>query len=273
MNQFKTSREIKAIVRGRLLGNYKTAILAYVIMEGITGIALSLVNQPAKNPTAMGNLIYWAVYFILTLLSGVFAVGQFHIYRKILHNMQTEIKDMFAGFSMHPDKAILITFLTFVIGFLGGIPFCISTFILGLTRSFYLVPIVSILFILFIVFLVYINLTFSQALFLLMDFPEESATELMKRSSVLMRGNKFKLFYLNVSFIGILSVTVLTCGLGMLWAYPYMTCSKAVFYEELMRNHMSAKATDNTTASVPPANPPQNASDLQDEMPHIDIEV
>jgi uncharacterized membrane protein len=55
----------------------------------------------------------------------------------------------------------------------------------------------------------------------------------LKESCRMMKGYKWKLFCLGISFIGWLLLGVLTLGIGYLWIFPYMYMSFANFYENL----------------------------------------
>ena len=49
-------------------------------------------------------------------------------------------------------------------------------------------------------------------------------------SKELMAGHKWRLFCLNLSFIGWGILSALTCGIGDLWLNPYIYAAKAAFY-------------------------------------------
>ena len=51
-----------------------------------------------------------------------------------------------------------------------------------------------------------------------------------------MYGNKWKMFFLELSFIGWEMLSVLTCGLGFLWVQPYMNAAKTNFYRDLIND-------------------------------------
>lgn len=63
--------------------------------------------------------------------------------------------------------------------------------------------------------------------------------ECIKRSDQLMKGHKFELFVLDLSFMGWHILCILTLGIGYLWLNPYMYMTKAAFYNELAKgNHL-----------------------------------
>mgnify|MGYP004465877079 CR=1 FL=1 len=49
----------------------------------------------------------------------------------------------------------------------------------------------------------------------------------------MMRGHKFDLFVLHLSFIGWSLLVVVTAGLAYFWVYPYMQLTTAAFYEQV----------------------------------------
>ncbi len=70
--------------------------------------------------------------------------------------------------------------------------------------------------------------------YIVKDEPDLSATEVLARSSMLMRGNRWKSFLLDLSFIGWVIFGCVTLGLGMiLWTSPYMQSTNAALYLEL----------------------------------------
>jgi uncharacterized membrane protein len=74
---------------------------------------------------------------------------------------------------------------------------------------------------------------YSMSFYIKNDHPEYTWKECLKESKAMMKGNKWKLFCLDFSFIGWILLSFLTLGLGMLWVSPYMTAAKASFYNEL----------------------------------------
>lgn len=49
----------------------------------------------------------------------------------------------------------------------------------------------------------------------------------------MMRGNRWRLFCLHVSFIGWDILCTLTLGIGYLWLRPYKQTAEAAFYREI----------------------------------------
>ena len=81
--------------------------------------------------------------------------------------------------------------------------------------------------------------SFSYAMtpFIVEEYPELSATEAIHRSRMMMRGHKFDLFWLLLSFIGWAFLCLLTAGIGFIWLIPYVETSVAGFYEEVKADY------------------------------------
>jgi uncharacterized membrane protein len=69
--------------------------------------------------------------------------------------------------------------------------------------------------------------------FILEENPEMPAYDAIKYSEKMMKGHKWDLFVLGLSFLGWMILACLTFGIGFLWLTPYMTLSVCEFYEDL----------------------------------------
>ena len=67
-----------------------------------------------------------------------------------------------------------------------------------------------------------------------MDNEELTAEECINESMKMMNGNKWRLFLLDLSFIGwYLLAIFFTLGIGLLWVVPYHETAHILFYEDL----------------------------------------
>ena len=69
--------------------------------------------------------------------------------------------------------------------------------------------------------------------YILEEHPEIGAWSASTRSREMMRGHKFDLFYLHLSFLGWILLGILTCGIGLLWVIPYLNAAQAAFYNDV----------------------------------------
>ncbi len=77
--------------------------------------------------------------------------------------------------------------------------------------------------------------TYSYAMtpYILLDKPELSANEAITDSRMMMRGHKWQLFLLDLSFIGWILLSILTFGILFIYVVPYMQAARAEFYRAL----------------------------------------
>jgi len=80
---------------------------------------------------------------------------------------------------------------------------------------------------------------FSYAMtpYILEEHPELSAGEAIDHSRAMMKGHKFDLFWLYLSFIGWILLSIFTLGIGLLWLAPYMQTATAAFYEDVKADY------------------------------------
>ncbi len=77
--------------------------------------------------------------------------------------------------------------------------------------------------------------TFEYAIipYILADDAEITSKEAFKKAKQMMKGNKWRLFKLNLSFIGWGILCFFTAGIGTFFLMPYISAATAEFYAEL----------------------------------------
>ena len=97
---------------------------------------------------------------------------------------------------------------------------------------------------------IYKSYSYSMSMYVLADNPKMSQSEARDESIGLMDGYKLKYFLLQLSFIGWILLSVLSCGVLLFWVVPYMETASAVFYEDIkkprVRYHSPEHASEST---------------------------
>ena len=75
--------------------------------------------------------------------------------------------------------------------------------------------------------------SYAMVSFVLADHPEMTASEALAESKRIMKGNRWRLFCLNLSFIGWSFLCIFTLGIGYIWLLPYTQVANAAFYREV----------------------------------------
>lgn len=86
----------------------------------------------------------------------------------------------------------------------------------------------------------------SQIFYIIADNPQIGAIDILKKSTAMMKGHKWKLFCLHLSFIGWILLSVITMGIAFIWVGPYIKTANTIFYENLK------SLTDKNTIEVDP---------------------
>lgn len=89
-----------------------------------------------------------------------------------------------------------------------------------------------------------ISYRYSMSFYALVDNPNMGAVDAMRESRNMMKGNKWRLFCLQLSFIGWEFLCVFTCGIGYLWLAPYMGQAEAAFYHDVSRRAAVREAVE-----------------------------
>ena len=86
---------------------------------------------------------------------------------------------------------------------------------------------------LFIVPGIILGIGLCMAPYILKDNPQISAMDALMKSWQMTRGHKMKLFWLGLSFIGWIILSLCTFGLGFFLLAPYMEATFAHYYEDI----------------------------------------
>ncbi len=77
------------------------------------------------------------------------------------------------------------------------------------------------------------SFSYTMTFYILADDPDVGVLDAITRSRELMDGNKIKYWCLCWRFFGWFLLSILTCGIGFIWLYPYMNTAFAEFYQDI----------------------------------------
>ena len=172
-------------------------------------------------------------FFLLgVIISGALNVGLASYFLMItrIHNTEKGLKTIFSGFTNNLGRNITAGLFYMIIW--GILVFfavlCLVTvkFIIPL----FLLPIP-------VYALVRFMLKYAMLFYVLADNPDYNVWQALSEASALMKGQKWKFFKLQLSFIGWAFVSFITFGVGALWLAPYIQATNVAFYEELKESN------------------------------------
>ncbi|WP_242223113.1 DUF975 family protein [Bacillus cereus group sp. BfR-BA-01380] len=158
-----------------------------------------------------------AIMFIGSIaVQGIMMYGYFNITLRFAKQESTTIDGLFEGFrKKNVFRSIKLTLLMTVYILLWSLLLVVP----GIIKSF----------------------SYSMAYYILLEHPEYTASEALKKSQEMMKGHKLDLFILGLSFIGWFILGVFTFGIAYLWIYPYYTTTVSHFYLNLVNKDKVAE--------------------------------
>ncbi len=231
-------RDLKAFAKEHLFGNYGPLVTSVILAQLLIWILVRVISSLSDMSSVTGIVIYYLVYILVNVLAGILAYGEALQYLSVASGKPTSVADLFAGFKQQGEQNAAIAQSALILALLGSLFSIPSEIVLNLYRTspttFYLVLSCAVLVVIGIPVL-YFSLVFSQVYYILLDFPRYGTKEAFLLSRKLMKGNKWRLFRLILSFIPIALIGLCTLGLGFLWIAPYLNCSLAEFYLDLVK--------------------------------------
>lgn len=231
MNEHLSSASLKSLAKGQLLGKYGTLAGVVFIHLGYMVFVFFSSNLLIDSTSLLGYLMYCAVSFFFSLLEGLLVYGEAYIFLKLACNQPVAVGDLFYGFSSNPDKILKVQAVLTVIQLAGSIPNAVAV---PMGRPYLLLFYVIFTLAVTILYMI-LSLMLSQSFFLMLDFPQYSAKEVLTKSVSVMKGSKGRLFYIFLSFLPLLALGIAGCCVPFIWLYPYIQSVKANFYLDLMK--------------------------------------
>ena len=233
MTNTTTTAQLKAIAKERSLDKYGTLITANVLI-----FLIQFVISGITTISSSGNLIIFIINqiinLIVSILLGILVSGKAYLYMNLIYSQTISASDIFFGLKQHPEKAVILQSLFVVVDFLVSLPATLFMYFYSRNPSTNLYIALLIVLLVGIVINIYISLTYSQAFFLLHDFPDRSAADILLTSRNLMKGNRLRLLLLNLSFIPLYLLGVISLFIPLLWISVYRYASVAAFYQDLI---------------------------------------
>ncbi len=259
MNRTSIS-DLKVKAKDQLLGNYGIAtgsfallfVLIYAVMMIImSALAAGTVGRSGYEATqSFGyQMTSQIMSIVIGTLSSTVSVGYIYILKRIADGEYPVMSDLFFVFKNHPDKVIIISLVMTVSQVILLLPATIlantALFRDGATDlngKMFLVYII--LYLTGLIISLIIDLMLAMSFMIYLDNPTENVTDMMKRSISMMKGNKFRYFYMILSFFGYWLLILLSLGIAALWVMPYQTMAMVCFYYDLRDGVRYAKVEE-----------------------------
>ena len=196
-----TRKELKITAKQQLSNNWLKAILVIVIAFLITGLSSYL------SDIYYGGIWTYILMSIVTFsIATPLELGQSIFFLNLSKNKEGKISDLFLGYKSF-IKVIGVGILINIIVSIGLILFIIPGFIL--------------------------SIMYSQSYYILAENPNIGIVECLKKSRLIMNGQKWNYLVLMMSFILWILLTIITFGIAGLYVIPYYELTFTNFYLDI----------------------------------------
>ena len=250
-----TSSEFRAEARRNLQGKWgKVALttLAFVFVAWVISFIIGL----------MPDNLAWLFEIVELVIEIPLGFGFIFLFLKIFNNEETGSFDFLSlGFEnfgkswgvtfrmflkmIVPIVLLIISYIIMGVGIVGtGIAaFSNSSLNSGtdisaaITGGSAVSIIGAILVVVSYIFLITKSYYYQLAYLIAMENPNMSSADCVQKSEDMMKGNRAKLFFLQLSFIGWFILGALSLGIGLLWIIPYSYFAEIAFYKYFLEKN------------------------------------
>lgn len=238
----KNSAALKSLAREALIGRYGVMAGGGALIIAMNILSTFIPEWIFPGYTIFSQIGQFLISIVISLLVSLFSAGYTRLALDVSRGRRPLLGDMLHPFFHHPDRFLLTYLILVVIQVILQIPVTIASRMyanaflqqtLTLDSAFSYLSFVLLCSSVSTLVYVILTLRFVMATYLLLDYDEIGGIQALKESSRMMRGQKGRYFYVTISFFGVMALSVLTCGIGMLWVMPYMETTLAFFYRDL----------------------------------------
>ena len=225
-------------------------------------------------------LMYVLMLVVALVLGGPFTVGLARVHLNAVDRKPFAMGTIFSGFKQGLGRVIglysLYMLIVLGIAMLGALvmigAICILTVLLvaifEVATPVILIPFVLAFYFGLVALVAVFSYRYAMIFYIAADHPEMRALEVLRASVTLMKGNKWRLFCLQFSFIGwsmlAAVASMITCGLGMLAVYPlaaYSATANAIFYDDISGRETAQEECSDTSAFLVNELPPEEPAE------------
>ncbi len=170
----------------------------------------------------------------LSIIGEMFVCGIDLYYLNISTGRDAGSSDIFAGFRDNPSETFKIAAFLLLPSMVFSLPYNIFAELYVLTNDKNCMYASVSFAVLALAASLYMHLTYGIAFFMKLDFPTYSAGRILHLSREKMTGHRSRLFALDLRFIPMMILCILSMGIGMAWVYPILTEAHALFFLNLM---------------------------------------
>ena len=228
----------KSYAKKTLSGNWGVSIAGMLAVAAVSFVGSILSVELFPGDTMFSLVLGQIFSFIFALIAIVFRTGYDYMLLNEARGKEFSLGNILYMFHNQPDHVLVAAFIVSVIDMIAQIPFYYVVYMKdpgsSLEQQIAWVQLTMAMFVLSLVLNVVLTVPFVLAFYLLVDNPDMSGIEALKMSAHLMKGNIWKYWFMMLSFVPLLILSVFTMYIGLLWLLPYMYMTETAFYMDVM---------------------------------------
>ena len=147
------------------------------------------------------------VFNITWLFTGLINIAYAYVMCDVIRLKPLKLYNAFTTFRRHNVNAFMVGILTYMFQLLWSILLIVP----GIIKTY----------------------EYSMVYYVALDKPTISPLDIIHESSIMMKGKKWELFKLDISFFGWYLLSFLTGGILLFMVIPYHQAARAAFYEDI----------------------------------------
>lgn len=247
MKRYKKNFELKNLAKDRMEGKYGGAILIVLLSYLIMGFVRLIINSVAAstmnsvyamtgsmNAASAVSFLFDGLLLAAGIVMGAMNAGLALYFLNIACGQPCSVRDLFYGYKNDSKKVLVIS---------AAMTLCqtvclwpgqyMSQHFLNTRESRWLLYALAATVVGLCVY-VPVSLGIAMSFYLMLDFPQNSGKETLALCWRTMKGQRKRLFLLELGFLPLMLLCILSFGIGFLWLIPHMQMCYTVFFLDLM---------------------------------------
>lgn len=214
------------------------AVLGMLAVSGVHLMGGVMANSLFYGSDLRSVILGRIFLFITALIAAVFSAGLSYLYLNIARCRDAKVGDILHFFRSEPDRVIMASLVLAILDLVATIPYYYYIFTAdpgetAQSQTQYLVIVLILLFSSLALNVVFTT-PFALSYYLLADNETMSGGAALKKSAAMMKGNILKYLLMELSFVPMLLLSVVTLYIALLWVMPHLYMSETVFYQKLL---------------------------------------
>lgn len=240
---YKSSRELKADARVSMLGHMSLAVGSMILYMILVLVITEITSFSLPHNMAAAILISVLVNFLVSVIVGIIHIGLKSIYLEMLFGNHPKIFALFRFYRESANSAVVISGFFGLLDTLVSIP-CVILLLNTEGNGFAIfTPALILAFLFRSLGQFLVRIFFFPAPYLLMDFPQMQPSAMLRSAAKLMENRRKDYILLNLSFLPLHLLGLMSMGIGSFWVMAYQECACAAFYKDMITARQKTRNT------------------------------